>query len=246
MKINRVILASNDNQDYLDFWPLVSESWKRLNISPTLIFTGKKKRNLEGDVIHFYIEELDPIFVAQNIRILAPALFMNENIITSDIDDLPLSRKYFLDNVTEIPNHMFTVYRAGVIDKKMIPISWNLANSKTWQEIFKIHSENEIVNRLIKWYPIEYRRGYPGWYTDQIKLKQYVNKFSKKNKQRVVYLTDKSMHFNRISRDATDGVIQNLKNTNVEYSDYHMPIPFIKHKKAIFQIYKRSIENGYI
>jgi len=75
MNIDRVILASNENQDYLDFWPLVSNAWERLGVKPLLIYTGEQKIDLPGEVMHFYIKDVDPVFVAQNIRILAPALF---------------------------------------------------------------------------------------------------------------------------------------------------------------------------
>ena len=109
MKIDKVILASNNNSQYLDFWPLVSEAWKRINVEPILIYTGKEKIDLPGNIINFYVEGLDPVFVAQNIRILAPALFPNDNSITADIDDLPLSKSYFIDNVKNVPEHMFVV-----------------------------------------------------------------------------------------------------------------------------------------
>mgnify|MGYP001224891267 CR=1 FL=1 len=63
------------------------------------IYTGKEKVDLEGEILHFHVKDVDPVFVAQNIRILAPVLFPEDNCITADIDDLPLSRKYFVGNV---------------------------------------------------------------------------------------------------------------------------------------------------
>ena len=33
------------------------------------------------------------------------------------------------------------------------------------------------------------------WYTDQIKLRKYVNKFSRKNKSRIVELNDEELGF---------------------------------------------------
>ena len=158
MKIDKVILASNNNKDYLDFWPIVSEAWLRMDIEPVLIYTGKEKIKLDGNVINFHIDGIDPVFVAQNIRILAPALFEDKNSITSDIDDLPLSKKYFVDNVKDIPNHMFVIYRWGFITETMVPICWTLANGKVWKEIFNIKSESDIVNKLINWYPLNYKR----------------------------------------------------------------------------------------
>ena len=53
MKIDKVILASNNNKDYLDFWPIVSEAWLRMDIEPVLIYTGKEKIKLDGNVINY-------------------------------------------------------------------------------------------------------------------------------------------------------------------------------------------------
>ena len=246
MKIDKVILASNNNKEYLDFWPIVSEAWARMDIEPVLIYTGKEKINLDGNVINFYIDGLDPVFVAQNIRILAPALFQDKNSITSDIDDLPLSKKYFVDNVKDIPSHMFVIYRWGFITETMVPICWTLANGKVWKEIFNIKSESDIVNKLINWYPINYKKGNQNWYTDQLMLKKYISKFDKKYPNRVIYFDDQTLHFNRIDRAETDSVLFNLQSKKVEYTDYHMPIPYKQFKNIIIEVFELSKKNGYI
>ena len=44
MILDTVILASDDNPDYLDFWPIVSEAWESMGLEPILIYTGKKIR----------------------------------------------------------------------------------------------------------------------------------------------------------------------------------------------------------
>lgn len=246
MKIDKVILSSNENQNYLDFWPLVSEAWERLGVKPVLIYTGEKKINLPGEVIHFFIKDIDPVFVAQNIRILAPSLFKDDNSITADIDDLPLSKKYFIENVSSVPEHMFVVYRWGFITETMIPICWTLAKGKTWSEIFDISSENDIVKKLVNWYPLQYKKGHKNWYTDQLKLKKYISKFDKKYPKRVIYFNDQSLHFNRIDRDEINSVVYNLEHKKVEYTDYHMPIPYSQYKDVIEKIYNLSVQNGFI
>ncbi len=246
MKIDKVILASNDNPEYLDFWPLVSEAWERLGVEPVLIYTGKEKIDLPGEVIHFYVEGVDPVFVAQNIRILMPALYPEHNAITADIDDLPLSKKYFIDNVKDIPDHMFVVYRWGFITETMIPICWTLAKGTTWQKIFNIKNENDIINKLISWYPLNYRKGHKNWYTDQLKLKKYISKYDIDNPREVLYFTDQMLHFNRIDRNELDGVLYNLSEKKVEYSDFHMPIPYSQFEETINEVYRLSKKNGYI
>ena len=43
MKLDKVILSSDDNPDYLEFWPIVSEAWRNIGIEPILFYTGKNK-----------------------------------------------------------------------------------------------------------------------------------------------------------------------------------------------------------
>ena len=75
MKIDTVILSSNDNPNYIQFWPIVSEAWSLMGVEPILIYTGEQKLNLKGNVINFFSKNIDSSFVAQNIRILYPRFF---------------------------------------------------------------------------------------------------------------------------------------------------------------------------
>ena len=96
MKIDTVILSSNDNPNYIQFWPIVSEAWSLMGVEPILIYTGEQKLNLKGNVINFFSKNIDSSFVAQNIRILYPSLLNGNTCLVSDIDNLPLSKKYFV------------------------------------------------------------------------------------------------------------------------------------------------------
>ena len=87
MKIDTVILSSNDNPNYVQFWPIVSEAWSLMGLEPILIYTGEKNLNLKGNVIKFNVKSLDSSFVAQNIRILYPSLLANRTCLVSDIDN---------------------------------------------------------------------------------------------------------------------------------------------------------------
>ena len=99
MKIDTVILSSNDNPNYIQFWPIVSEAWSLMGVEPILIYTGEEEYKLKGNVINYSIKNINPSFVAQNIRILYPSLLSNRTCLVSDMDILPLSRNYFVDSV---------------------------------------------------------------------------------------------------------------------------------------------------
>ena len=96
MKIDTVILSSNDNKDYLDFWPIVSEAWSNFGVEPILIYTGEEDINLSGNIVKLNSKKINSAFLAQNIRLLFPGILNNRTCIISDIDNLPLSKDYFV------------------------------------------------------------------------------------------------------------------------------------------------------
>lgn len=244
MKIDHVILSSNDNPDYINFWPIVSEAWSLMGVEPILIYTGEKNIKLKGNIINFNSKKLDSAFVAQNIRILFPALLENKNCIVSDIDNLPLSKKYFLDSVIKFADDSFIIYRPEACPPNMISMMWNLANSSTWKEIFKIENIKDIHRKLNRWYNYKYSVRGKAWYTDQIKLRKYVNKFAINNHKRIILLNDDELNFKRFNRTELDEHFKIMK-TKPEsiFSDFHMPRPFIDYENIIYEVYENYKKN---
>tara|TARA_B100001996_G_scaffold82431_1_gene60810 strand:+ start:1570 stop:2313 length:744 start_codon:yes stop_codon:yes gene_type:complete len=247
MKIDTVILSSNDNPDYIQFWPIVSEAWTLMGVEPILIYTGEQKLNLKGNVINFYNKNMDSSFVAQNIRILYPSLLDGNNCLVSDIDNLPLSKNYFVNSVLNFNDNSFIIYRPDACPPNMISMMWNAANSSTWKEIFNIDSEKNIEKYLKKWYTRKYTIEGTAWYTDQIKLRKYVNKFSKKNKSRIVELNDNELGFFRFNRNRLEKHFNMInENPNLKFTDFHMPRPFSEYEELInkvFEYHKKYIIN---
>ena len=239
MKLDTVILASNDNPDYLNFWPIVSEAWKLMGIEPILIYTGEKKKSLSGNVINFNSKRLDSAFVAQNIRILYPGILKEKNCIVSDIDNLPLSRKYFLDSIKDVQNDSFVIYRPDAVPENMISMMWNAASSNTWQEIFQIQAESEVYKKLKRWYSRNYSLQGKAWYTDQIQLRTHLNKFSVKNYDRVIKLNDSITGFNRFNRTELDEHFEIMTKNKVVFSDFHMPRPYATYENIINDVFNR-------
>lgn len=242
MKLDKAILSSNDNPDYLEFWPIVSEAWKNIGIEPVLFYTGKNKIKKEN-VYNFNLEKCDTAFLAQNIRLLAPTLFPNETCIISDIDNMPLSREYFQNPISEINDSHFVIYRPDAVPKNMISIMWNVAKGSTWSEIFKITTVRKIKLTLIYWYIYFYKLQRYNWYTDQILLKKYISKFQESNIERIVELDDKKTNFNRLDRESLDEGLDNLILKKVYFSDFHMPRPFSKYDKQICDVYDKVFKN---
>ena len=239
MKIDTVILSSNDNPNYIQFWPIVSEAWSLMGVEPILIYTGEQKLNLKGNVINFFSKNIDSSFVAQNIRILYPSLLDGNTCLVSDIDNLPLSKKYFVDSVLSFNDDSFIIYRPDACPPNMISMMWNAASSSTWKEIFNIDSEKDLEKNLKKWYTKKYAIEGTAWYTDQIKLRKYVNKFSKKNKSRIVELDDTELGFFRFNRNRLEKHFNMIQeNPNLEFTDFHMPRPFNDYEELINKVFE--------
>ena len=100
---------------------------------------------------------------------------------------------------------------------------------------------------LRKWYTKKYTIEGTAWYTDQIKLRKYVNKFSKKNKSRIVELDDAEMGFFRFNRNRLEKHFNMIQeNPNLEFTDFHMPRPFNEYEeliKKVFEYHRKHIIN---
>ena len=195
--LDRVIIACDSNKDYLDFWPLVSAAWEKIGVKPTLVLIEKPDESIEvdeslGDILRIKLtdDSVHPTFAAQAVRLLAPALYPDENITIADIDIVPLSKEYFFENVKRGPEDSFIELRSGPTNKVesgQIPICWNVAKGSVWSEIFDIDVNFEdyqdvFVNRLKEWCPALYRPIQLGkstyWFTDQKLLFDYLSKWN--------------------------------------------------------------------
>ena len=168
MKIDRVIVSTDANPKYYQFWPLVAQAWKQLvGIQPTVIFIGDEDFPIDttcGDVIRFKpIEGISTALQAQVIRLFAGVYFPNEVFLISDMDMIPCSRSYYVDSVSKIPEDRFVIYR-GKYDG-VYPMCYIATKGFVANEMFKVHSVEDIVERIKEWEAIGF-----GWNTDQILL----------------------------------------------------------------------------
>jgi len=238
IKIDRVVLASNTNPMYLDFWPLVAKAWQKMGVRPTLALI-EDKENIEideslGDVIRFKpIKGVSPGWMAMVIRVLLPIYFEEEVSILSDIDILPLNKAYFIDYPKFCSDDSFVVYRDKVYGRsKRVSMCYNAAKGKTFKEIFKINSLDDIPALIQKWAK-EYRQRFSA---DEFILTKYLYAWSGYEK-RCVRLKDKINSKTRIDR--SHWVYDpNLLKKGDFYIDSHMVRPYRKHKDKIDKLAK--------
>ena len=100
VKLQRVILSTNCNPYYSDFWPLVAPLWKAMGLQPTLAFVAHEDCQLDetlGDVIRFKpIDGVSEALQAQACVFYCHLSFRSCMSIP-DIDMTPVSFNYYTD-----------------------------------------------------------------------------------------------------------------------------------------------------
>lgn len=103
---DRVVLSTDDNETYLNFWPIVAKAWKKLfdvKVSLAYVTSSPDKDLLKrmreyGEV--FVFEPVEGIPTGNQAKMarffLAGEKFSNEVCMVNDIDTAPLSPEYFV------------------------------------------------------------------------------------------------------------------------------------------------------
>lgn len=243
--LQKCLLACDNNRDYWEFYPLIKKCWKTIvGIDTILILVADSIPTelipYKNDIILFSpIKGINTSFQAQCIRILYPALLkMNEGIIISDMDLIPLNRKFYIDNSIRCQVNSFIIYRDCISLHGQYPICFCAAYPSVWQNIFRIHSVDDIKTTLVNWYDDNnYNISDPnsyGWSTDQRKLFQTVNSWG----GTVVRLKDTNNGFNRLDRMDLPIVNRSIDTHRDSIrkgyrTDFHLPRPYKHHKDII-------------
>jgi hypothetical protein len=181
MKINYAIVGSNLNPLYIDFWPIVSKVWKTVfNITPVLALICDEDSDLIEDEYGLVkkfksIDGIDTGLQSQIVRFYVTK-FLKGNCVISDIDMLPLSKNYFINQVEEFDDNKFYVMSADngeCINNRELPMCYNIGSSLKFNDILNMNCTwEEFANQL--------HNMNEGWSTDQKflfkKIEEYINK----------------------------------------------------------------------
>lgn len=144
-KLDRVILATDANPMYLEFWPVAAKVWQQVTgLRPTLALVADSSVVIDetlGDVIRFEpIPGISTSLQAQVIRLLLPAFFPNDGCLLSDIDMIPLQKNYFINSVINVPDDFFVVYRNLAYNDQdnHYPMCYNAAKGRVFADIFGV------------------------------------------------------------------------------------------------------------
>ena len=227
---------------------LFAESWLKISANSRFEYIPVIIR---VDATHIYLPDTPaPIahgcgkssFVAQNIRSLACAFQDTDLAMTSDIDMLPGSARYF-DEIasTSIRSSAYTVAR-NVLPEGQVPICYNIASPATWAKVFQTSPTDLIQDRLESLWvsalmrgPYSGIHGGDGWHFDQEDLFQKIEYFEQTG-GKVERLSDSQTGHKRLDRSLRFSILIRARLRAVKmgrYSDFHIPLPVAKHAELL-------------
>ena len=150
MKIDRVILATNNNPLYYDFWNPLSKVYKeKFGIAPTLVWLGTEQEYINSPLDNKYGEVLivephsDYRLAWQSTWSLfwATQFYPEDTCIIMGIDQVPLSTMFF-DMVKELPEDAYAMLIADAYlphhwskEGSASPSSYHVAKGKTYMDV---------------------------------------------------------------------------------------------------------------
>ncbi len=230
--------ATDTNPLYMDFIPsfirawsfLVPEAYIRIVLIADAIPDHLQKYS-QHIVLVAPIPGVHTAFHAQCIRLLYPReVTRDEGVLITDMDMLPMNRRYYVETINDVSSDTFVVYRDVCLPNE-ISMCYNIAHPSVWRSMFGDQPTDEL---LTEWHrPTNYdgQHGGVGWNTDQVIL---VNKFNEWNGPKLV-LNDSITKFGRLDR-VRDWQFQDrprlAKQIQSEmYADYHCLRPYHEHKE---------------
>ena len=155
----KIFISSDENPNYIQFWPLVASAWKRLGFEPILSLVTDKPENKwswmrdYGEVVQFNKHKtLHPGIWAKMARWWLYFKYENEIGIVSDMDMIPLQRDYFLELPEEYDPEVHLVLK-GTYDMSKsgkFPGCYMTATGKVWKEILKPEQFNNAHDWVLQ------------------------------------------------------------------------------------------------
>jgi len=105
-------MSCNSEMDYLGYWPLAAAAWRKLGITPVLFFIRDSDtiKPPPADGIVHEMEPLPDVEMAVQFtwaRFWGAQRYPDDVVTISDIETLPLSRDYFVNQLRDIPDDRY-------------------------------------------------------------------------------------------------------------------------------------------
>lgn len=267
MKIDRVILASNNNKTYYDFWNPLSKVYKeKFGIQPTLIWIGTEQEKLDCGISDEYG---DVIVVDANSKYSTASqcpwglfwvtqFYQDEVCMICGIDEVPLSEMFTKDLVEQYTDDDYLMLIADAylpdhwtVEGSSSPSGYHISKGSNFMKIYNFESsfQDEIEKvfnsgaheAYIKRNPNGYWPvilEHPFWGTDECYFSQVL----------INYQGDVKIHSLNHFGLMRERRIDCMRNYEVPYdlqklnegwySEAHLCRPFENHKDYILRLFK--------
>ncbi len=222
--IDYVIISSDDNPMYKDFYPIVAKRWSDLGFKVYYINITDSDEIIENEFgIYHKMKSLSSIstgFQSQVVRLFA-SKFIDGYMLTSDIDMLPINKDYFNQYNGEVTKDNVIVYSGQPYgDVPYFPMCYVLSHSKNFVNYLDLKdlSFEDYCQMLIRDYG-------QAWNTDENFM---YDKF--KNHIDSVVIKNERDFSKRIDRGNWSYDIRLLENY---YIDSHLLRPYMTYKSHI-------------
>lgn len=238
MKIDYAIVSTDGNALYDGFEEIVKKVWfPLLGVKPIIVKICDSNFVEEHDdhlvVGYKKVDGVNTGLQSQISRLYATSLFKDKTFLISDLDMIPLSKSYFVDNAEKVDENSVLIYTAdayGYKNQKRYPMCYNLAKGSTYHEIMNF--EDTFEEFVLKLSSMNL-----GWDTDELFWGGCVYDFEEKFPERVV----------KLQRGFADGFATKRidrcnwhhpkndfsKISQGEYIDSHMLRPYKSYKHQI-------------
>ena len=151
MIVDYAVMSSDDNELYLDFWLPVSKLWKeRIGVTPVLLYFGNGNPSTEyGIVIKMSAKENLPLATCW-ARYWWAGQQKDKVTIISDIDMLPFSKWYLVEQVERFDNSKYIHINPCIETYSRLPSCYHIASGDTYKEALELHDNfDESLNHLL-------------------------------------------------------------------------------------------------
>ncbi len=152
LKVDNVVMSVNDNAAYQRFWPIVSELWTLIGIHPKLYWVTESNLEFPYPSSFGSIEKVGIIKGATSFqrsilaRLYGCSATAGINMI-SDIDLLPISKRYYLDTVAPYP------------ETSLVHLSSELGYLAAWNTLPACYfiGKQEVFTKLLLTNPVAFK-----------------------------------------------------------------------------------------
>jgi hypothetical protein len=217
-----IAIVSSDESHYRDFLPISRRAWNRIGFGFFHAEVGGRE--------FFAPRNLNIVLLAQIARLYASTLFDDKIVILSDIDMIPLSKKYFH---SRLPTHnTISIYSSDAYRGGRYPVCYISAQSSLFKAILLDRPDESWEEFAIRLSSLRF-----GWDTDELYLTGRIMNSAytlARHKRRWI----KGIAIRRIDR------ILPFTRLIPYPIDFHCPRPFNQHSDYINRVLSRRLQNA--